>query len=285
MRCASGLIPPSASIRGDRDMQLPIKWVTNFPRLRSLRADKLTRIVEKARDRMQREHGVPLGLIAFDTLSACAGLNKANEGNDASVMQDVMNRLLVLAETFTCFALCVDHPPKGDDADISGSSAKENNVDTWLGAWGKRHKNGSYSGTRLAIIKNRRGGMVGQQYPFTLRTIELGVDADGDPRTTNVVDWLPPSAISDADDPRSPVDPWVAGLKHPKQHAAMLRLKRVLFELLAAEAIEAPISEGGAMVRMVPQKVVQAAFLGRTAEDGEEQESRQGRHQALLQGP
>ena len=41
----------------------------------------------------------------------------------------------------------------------------------------------------------------------------------------------------------------------------------------------APVSEGGAVVRMVPQKAAQAAFFDRTADDEEEgEQTRQGKH-------
>ena len=143
-----------------------------------------------------------------------------------------------------------------------------------LTVWASGIKSGRFSNTRLAIVKKKRGGMVGAQYPYTLLTHEIGKDKDGDPVTTNTVQWSPPSAFSDDDaDVRAPTDPWVAGLRQEKQPASALRLKLVLYELLAdpEQAIEAPISEGGAVVRMVPQKAVQAAFFDRTADDDEEE--------------
>ena len=271
---------------GDSETKLPVKWFTTFPRLRSLGAlNKLTKYIKKARAQLQREHGVDIGLIAFDTLGASVGHTKANEANDTAVMQDVMNRLLAIAETFNVFVLVVHHPPKGDEAESSGSGALENNSDTWLCCLGKRHKSGRFSNTRLAIVKNKRGGMVGAQYPYTLHTEEIGRDKDDDPVTTNVVKWSPQSTFSDDDaDVHAPTDPWVSGLRQEKQRAAAARFKRVLYALLAdpEQAIEAPVSEGGAGVRMVSQKAAQAAFFDRTADEDEEgEQTRQGKHQAF----
>ena len=267
---------------GNSDTKLPIKWFTQFPRLRSLGAvHKLSKYIKKAAAQLQHDHGVDIKLIAFDTFGASVGHTKANEANDSSIVQDVMNRLLVLAETFNCHVLVVHHPPKGDEAESSGSGALENNVDTWLCCLGKRHKSGRFSNTRVAIVKNKRGGMVGAQYPYTLHTEEIGKDKDGDAVTTNTVAWLPPSAISDDDDALpAPSDPWTAGLRQGTQHTAALRLKRVMYELLAdpERVILAPVSENGAMVRMAPQKAVQTAFFDRTADEEEEQQTRQGKH-------
>ena len=90
--------------------------------------------------------------------------------------------------------------------------------------------------------------------------------------------WLPPSALSDAEEVHAPTDLWVEGLRQQSQRTAMLRLKRVMFELLADQAIEAPVSEGGAIVRMVPQSAVRAEFFARTAAEDEEEQTRQGKH-------
>jgi hypothetical protein len=107
----------------------------------------------------------------------------------------------------------------------------------------------------------------------------VGKDNDGDPITTNVVEWLPVETLAgDGDDPRAPVDPWIEGLRQ-EQRTAALRLKRILYELLASQAIEAPVTEDGALVRMVPQRAVQAAFFDRTAEDEDQPKTRQGKHQ------
>ena len=70
-------------------------------------------------------------------------------------------------------------------------------------------------------------------------------------------------------------------MRQEKQRASALRLKRVMFELLAdpERAIEAPVCEGGTVVPMVSQKAVLAAYFDRTADDEEEREqTRQGKH-------
>ncbi len=252
------------------DKKLPIQWFVDFPPLRKPGAfDILIKMVEKARTQLQHAHGVDIGLIAFDTLAAAAGFNKANDENDAAIMGDVQRRLRGLARAFRCFVLVVDHHNKADE--LRGTQAKGDAPDAILTCRGNRSKNGSVSNTRLSIFKVR-GGKQGEWHPYALRTEEIGIDDEGDPVTTCTVEWLPPNAINDDDDLQAPTDPWVAGLRQGS--TAALRLKRIMFELLAAEAIEAPITEGGAMVRMVPQQAVRATFFDRTADEEEEEQTR-----------
>ena len=103
--------------------------------------------------------------------------------------------------------------------------------------------------TRLAVRKNR-GGRQGQEHPFTLRLVETPEpDEDGEPIHTMVVDWV---AVPPGSGPQSEPDPW-AQCRRQDQRTAVLRLKRVLMDVLADQGIELPILPDGPLVRMIDQ--------------------------------
>jgi hypothetical protein len=183
--------------------------------------------------------------------------------------------LAAVAQELNCFVLGVDHYGKDLEAGTRGAMSKESSADVVLVCLGHRELSGAVTNTRLAVRKNR-GGRQGQEYPFTLRVVEMGQDEDGDPETTMVVDWLPPGALQA---PVPPDDPWLAGCRRDDQRAGMARLKRVLMAALAEHGIERPIPSplhlptsgsigtpevgtpsGDATVRMVDQEVVREAY-------------------------
>ena len=140
---------------------------------------------------LQREFGLPLGLIIIDTIAACAGYARAGDENDPAAGQAVMNVLKAVAQALNCFVLGVDHFGKNLEAGTRGASSKEAAGDLVLACLGDKELCGSVINTRLAVRKNR-GGRQGQEYPFTLRLVEAPEpDEDGEPINTMVVDWVP----------------------------------------------------------------------------------------------
>ncbi len=161
-----------------------------------------------------------------------------------------------------------------------------------LACLGDKELSGNVTDTRLAVRKNR-GGQQGEEFPFTLRTVEAPEpDEDGDPVTTKVVDWLPAGAGGVEGRPEP--DPWIEGCRRDDQRAVMSRFKRVLLAALADQGVEQPIpskvgvqtsgvpigdevwtgSLDAPVVRMVDQHVVREAFDLCTPQD-----TRQTRHE------
>jgi hypothetical protein len=144
-----------------------------------------------------------------------------------------------------------------------------------LASLGERKPSGRVVNTRLAIRKNRAGPQ-GQEYPFRLREVQLGLDEDGDPMTTMVIDWqvgpAPPTT------PQAPTDRWEQS-RQADTRQAMLLLKRVLMSMLAKEGLELPSEADAPMVRMIDQEIVRREFYARTAADGTEDEKRKIRAQ------
>src|SRR6476646_159805 len=149
-----------------------------------------------------------------------------------------MNVLKFLAQTLGCFVLGVDHFGKNVEAGTRGASSKESASDLVLACLGDKSLSGSVSNTRLAVRKNR-GGQQGQEHPFTLRVVEAPEpDEDGEPTTTMVVDWV---AAASGSAPQPEPDPW-GQCRRQDQRTAILRLKRVLMDVLADQGVELPIS-------------------------------------------
>jgi hypothetical protein len=202
-----------------------------------------------------------------NTLAACTGYTKSGEKNDAAVGTAVMNVLKAVALATNCFVLGVAHFGKSLEKGIRGNSSREDAGDVVLACLGDRTVSGSVSNTRLAIRKHKSGPQ-GQEYPFTLRKVEAPeLDEDGEPITTMVVDWLPgggtagSGAVGGAG--RPPRDPW-AESRRQDQRTVMLRLKRVLMEILADQGVDLAIPPDGPVVRMVDQVAARAAFYACT---------------------
>jgi hypothetical protein len=250
---------------GDGKERAPFCWYETAPTLlQKGSAEKLIAMARQAEAQLMRDYGLPLGLIIIDTLAACAGYRRSGEENDNAVGQALMNVLKAVAQEISCYVLGVDHFGKDMEAGTRGAAAKESSADSVLVCLGHKELSGAITNTRLAVRKNR-GGPQGQEYPFTLRVVEMGQDEDGEPETTMVVDWLPPGS---AQAESVPNDPW-AKPKRQDQRTAVLRLKRVLMAILAEQGVDLPIAPDGPVVRMVDQKMVRKAFYAATPAEGD----------------
>ena len=249
----------------------PFRWYETTPLLlQKGAAETLIAMARQADHSLQQEFGLPLGLIVIDTIAACAGYPRAGDENDLAAAQTVMNVLKAIAQALGCFVLGVDHFGKNVEAGTRGASSKEAAADVVLACLGDKELNGSVTNTRLAVRKNR-GGQQGQEHPFTLRVVEAPEpDEDGEPITTMVVDWLPNAPGGNRPEP----DPW-AQCRRQDQRTAVLRLKRVLMDILADQGVDLPIPPDGPTVRMVDQEIVREQFYSRTPVEGTPKQKRQ----------
>jgi AAA domain len=240
----------------------PFVWYETAPMLLHRgSADKLVAMARQAEAALQREHGLPLGLIVIDTIAACAGYAKAGDENDPAVDQALMNVLKDAAQRLHCFVLAVDHFGKDPLAGIRGASSKESSADVVLACLGTKELSGSVINTRLAVRKNR-GGRQGQQFPFTLREVEAPEpDEDGEPVTTMILNWSSPGATGEA---RPEPDPWSLCCRRQDQRTAMKRLEQVLMDVLANQGVDLPIPPDGPVMRMADLELVREQFYSRT---------------------
>jgi hypothetical protein len=224
---------------GDGKERAPFCWYETAPLLlHKGSAEKLVTMARQAEAMLMQDHGLPLGLIIVDTLVACAGYRRSGEENDNAVGQALMNVLKAVAEEISCFVLGVDHFGKDMEAGTRGAASKEGSADSVLVCLGHRELSGAITNARLAVRKNR-GGLQGQEHPFVLRLVDMGMDEDGDPETTMVVDWLPAGAAGAQARPEP--DPWIVGCRQQEQRAGMVRFKQALLAVLAEYGVELPI--------------------------------------------
>jgi len=242
----------------------PFYWYETVPvLLQKGSVEKLVAMAQQAEAECMRDFGLSIGLVIVDTLTACTGYRKSGEDNDNAVSQAVMDVLKALGQAMNCFVLGVSHFGKDIDAGTIGGAAKENSADSILACLGRKELSGTISNSRLAVRKNR-GGPQGQEHPFTLRKVDMGLDEDEEPITTMVVDWsLPGSAPAPS---AAPNDPW-AKPKRQDQRTAVLRLKRVLMAIMAEQGEDLPAEPGGPTVRMINQDLVRKAFYACTPAD------------------
>jgi hypothetical protein len=257
----------------------PFFWYETAPvLLQKGSIEKLTAMAQQAETELMHDFGLPLGLIIIDTLAACTGYRRSGEDYDTAVTQALMDVLKTVAQRTNCYVLGVAHFGKSLDAGTSGSLNKENSADNVLACLGLRELSGAVSNSRLAVRKNRAGPQ-GQEYPFTLRKVEMGLDEDEEPITTMVVDWLPPGT---APAPSAPDDPW-AKPKRQDQRTAVLRLKRVLMAIMAEQGVDLPAEPDGPAVRMIDQDLVRKAFYACTpADEGTPERKGRFRRQMFL---
>jgi len=77
----------------------PFAWTDHCPRLLGRKAvNELVALANEAAARMHNEFGLPLALIAIDTVVAAAGYSQVGEESDAAVGQAIMNVLEQLAQ-------------------------------------------------------------------------------------------------------------------------------------------------------------------------------------------
>ena len=256
----------------------PFRWYETAPMLLQKGAtEKLIAMARQAEASLLQEFGLPLGLIAVDTIAACAGYSQPGAENDNAVGQAIMNVLKAVAQAIGCFVLGVDHFGKDLQAGTRGAYSKESSGDLVLACLGNKELSGSVTNTRLAVRKHR-GGRQGQEYPFVLREVAAPEpDEDGEPITTMVVDWTGPVPETQS----GPDDPW-AKPKRQDQRTAALRLKRVLMTILAEQGVDLPIAPDGPVVRMVDQKLVRKAFYACTPAEGSPEQKGRLRRQRFL---
>ena len=241
----------------------PFRWYEDTPTLlQKGAAEKLIAMARQADASLQAEFGLPLGLIVIDTLAACSGYTKVGEESDPATGTAMMNILKAVARAANCFVLGVAHFGKNLESGTRGASSKEDAGEVVLACLGKRELNGSVTNTRLAVRKNK-GGPQGQEYPFTARRVEAPEpDEDGEPVSTLVVDWQAAGAAGTVQE-RPKSNPW-AESRRQDQRTAMLRLQRVLMEILADRGVDLPIPPEGPVVRMVDQDTTRAVFYAHT---------------------
>lgn len=158
-----------------------------------------------------------IGLVIVDTLnSACPGLDE----NSPQEMGRAVAALRAIA-TPSRAVLAVHHTPRGGQHP-RGHSALEAAADTILSVIPPEAEGGS----RALRITKCRHGPAGESWPFTIRPVTLGVDADGDEVAGLIPEWGEPERPDKA-------------TRRPLTGKAKLAL-RMLHDVLAAQGKPLP---------------------------------------------
>jgi len=210
---------------------------------------------------------LPLVLIVIDTIIAAAGLSKSGDENDAAIGQTIMRQLASLAQATGAFVLGIDHFGKSAETGTRGSSAKEGAADVVLALLGEKAITGAVTNARLALRKSRAGAS-GQEFPFSVRVVDLGVDDSSRPTTSLVVDWLAgPSQAAKAE--RSS---WSKSLR---------LLQRALMNVLVEHGSDQQPFHDGPVLRAVDIEIVRTEFYKSYAADGDARQKQNARRQAF----
>jgi hypothetical protein len=243
----------------DSHSRLPFASADQCPRL--LDKNALAILEATAMDaarRIRSEHGLDLGVIIIDTMAAAAGFDDENSNSEA---QRVMNVLTALAHRFRCLVLVVDHFGKAAETGTRGGSAKEGSADAVLALLADRDLSGNVTNPRMAVRKVR-GAPTGNEVPFDKKVVDLGLDKNGNPQTTLIIQWKQEGAAVK----KLGTDIWPRPL-HVFQTA--------LWNVLAEHGIEQRPFSDGPVVRAVDTELVRSEFYRRYPADGDTEEKRQ----------
>ncbi len=255
-----------------RDKRAPFTWSDICPRLLDQRSvDILVATAKDAATRMQSEFGMPLTLVLVDTVVAGAGYSKSGEENDAAAGQVIMNVLGRVAQSTGTLALGVDHFGKDQSTGTRGTSAKEAAADVVLALLGTRSISGEVADCRLAVRKVR-SGPTGQEFAFTVRSVDIGIDRYGAQLTSLMIDWS-----------NQPVE---KSAKSGEGWSKSLRLLRqVLMNVLVDHGSNQRPFPDGPVVRAVDVDLVRREFCRSYVADGNTPAKRQAPNAKRSAGP
>jgi len=245
----------------------PFAWIETCPALINPKtAATLATIAQQAADKIKAKWGLPLALIVIDTIVVSAGYTKEGQDNDTAVGQRIMSTMAELSKATGAFVLGVDHFGKSVETGTRGTSAKEGAADVVLALLGERTVAGAVTDTRLALRK-RRSGQNGEEFPFTIRVVELGIDRFGEPVTTLTIDWAPQGAKTTIKS-----KPWSKSLR---------LLQRTLSTALAELGSQQRPFADGPIVCAVDLEAVRSEFYKSYPADGAEKQKQAARRQAF----
>jgi hypothetical protein len=255
-----------AHARGVTDI-LPFAWSPNCPALVAPGAlDQLTRLIEEASKHLKEAFDLETVLIWIDTIIAAAGYAKTGDDNDQAAAQKIMSVLSGLSQRTGALVVGIDHFGKVVETGTRGSSAKEGHADVVLAVLADRELNGTVTNTRLAVRKMREGTS-GLEIPFAARTVEVGIDPDGDPITRVVIDWSKEATTT------KPADAgWSKSLR---------LLRRILMTMLADAGTEMVPFADGPTVRAIDIERIRPEYYKQYAADGDEKQKADARKKAF----
>jgi hypothetical protein len=253
----------------DAKEHAPFAWSETCPRLLDKSANReLAAMAKEAADGLQARFTLPLALIVIDTLGRSAGYERSGDENDAATGFKIMKVMSTLSARSGAFVLGVDHFGKAVETGTRGTSSKEGDVDVVLALLGDKTIGGAVTDTRLCARK-RRSGANGEEFPFRVKIVDMGVDEDGDQITTLTIDW---STAEGGKGKAPPDDGWTKSLR---------LLRRTLMNVLVDHGSEQRPFPDGPLVRAVDLEIVRNEFYRSYPAEGDEKIKRATRQKAF----
>ena len=157
---------------------LPIAWLGAVPNLADPK--EVRAMVNRLRAvdaRFRASHGVRLGAVICDTLSASFSLADENDNSEAAKAIRAMKNL---SDALRVVVLPVHHFGKAAETGLRGASAWRAGCDTVLSVMADRDHTTSNCRNRALVLAKSRTGEEGWRVAFDLSFVELGKDEDGE---------------------------------------------------------------------------------------------------------
>lgn len=210
----------------------PLRVVTEAPNLsRDGDPGPLIRTIQQAEADFAAA-GHRLALVVVDTWHAAMGGGDENSAADAGA---ALAPLREVAEAHGALVLIVHHPGKDVERGARGSNALPAAADAIIALSVPGHGGAMAKpahAIRKATVTKLRDGDVGGEFSYRLPTVQLGLDEEGDPWTTCVVESV---AVPKADDEaltatdRELMDAVRAGLSEAEGDRVSVREMRLRF--------------------------------------------------------
>jgi hypothetical protein len=135
-------------------------------------------------EQFERMYGAPPALLILDTLARYFGDGDENQAQHMGLFLSTIDQLR--RKYPNMHVMIVHHAGKDSTKGMRGSSALKGALDTAILCTKSKTKTGE---TRyLAIVEKQKDGQEGLTFPFRLRPIEVGLDEEGKPITSCVVE-------------------------------------------------------------------------------------------------
>lgn len=152
---------------GESTERIPLAILTRGPDL--MNPVQIELLCEQLKQ-LQEEAGLPLVLVVFDTLSRSMPGADENSTEDMSMAVNVADHI---RQRFDAASAYVHHTGKDSTKGPRGAYALYAAADLVLLVQDK-----------VASVEKVRDGLMTEKFPFTLEPVEIGLDADGDPVMT-----------------------------------------------------------------------------------------------------
>lgn len=170
-----------ARVSGDE--RVPIAFSSEIPQLST--DNDIAKFVAKlglVGKRFEKEHGVPLGIVMIDTVSAAFQLENENDNSEAA---RTIAKMRELGRRCNALIMPIHHFGKSTVNGLRGGSAWRDGADVVLAVLTDPENK-----AKIVEINKARDGPDGPIASFVFRCLQLGVNEEGDPYGTQVVEPL-----------------------------------------------------------------------------------------------